>query len=96
MHPINEFPASRLPAVPLRRMANSNIKVRRNVAGVYYVDESCIDCDMCRSIAPQFFTRDDSSGFSYVHQQPSTPNESSIAEDARLGCPTESIGNDGV
>jgi ferredoxin len=77
-------------------MANPNNKVIRNVGGQYYVDESCVDCDMCRSNAPQYFTRDDRSGFSYVYRQPSTPDEVAETEDARLACPTESIGNDGA
>ena len=77
-------------------MAAIDIKVSSNTAGTYYVDESCIDCDMCRSTAPHLFTREDSTGFSYVHRQPVTTAEIAMAEDARLNCPTDSIGNDGV
>ena len=77
-------------------MANPNKKVIPSIGGQYYVDESCVDCDMCRSNAPQYFARDDRSGFSYVYRQPSTPDEVAEIEDARLACPTESIGNDGV
>jgi ferredoxin len=76
-------------------MANPIEKVSVNVSGAYYVDASCIDCDMCRSNAPQFFARDETSGSSYVYQQPRTPEEFAKAEEARLGCPTDSIGNDG-
>ena len=34
----------------------ANVKLRRaeNVAGPFYVDSSCIDCDACRSMAPAF------------------------------------------
>ena len=77
-------------------MANKNDRLPENVAGAYYVDSSCIDCDMCRGNAPQFFRRDDEIGSSIAYRQPNTPEEFKQAEDARQGCPTESIGNDGA
>jgi ferredoxin len=77
-------------------MANQNDKFPENIAGQYYVDSSCIDCDMCRSTAPDLFRRDDEIGYSIVYRQPITDEEFRQAEDARLGCPTESIGNDGL
>ncbi len=76
-------------------MANKNDRLPDNVAGAYYVDSTCIDCDLCRTTAPQFFRRNDEIGFSTVYRQPSTPEEIANAEEARLGCPTESIGKDG-
>jgi len=76
-------------------MANRNEKLAENVAGNYYVDSSCIDCDLCRSTASEFFRRHDENGFSVVFRQPVTPEEFKLAEEARLNCPTESIGNDG-
>jgi ferredoxin len=77
-------------------MATTLERLPRNVVGRYYVDASCIDCDLCRATAPEFFTRDDESGFSVVHRQPQTPEELELAEEAREGCPSESIGNDGA
>jgi ferredoxin len=50
---------------------------------------------MCRTTAPEFFRRDDETGFSYVYRQPVTPEEVAQAEEAR-NCPTDSIGNDGL
>jgi len=50
---------------------------------------------MCRTTAPDFFRRNDDIGFSIAYRQPTTPAESKQAEEARIGCPTESIGNDG-
>jgi len=79
-----------------KSMANRNDRLRENVAGVYYVDSSCIDCDMCRSTAPGFFHRNDEIGYSVVYRQPITPEEFKQAEEAKQGCPTESIGNDGA
>jgi len=76
-------------------MANLNDRLPQNVPGRYYVDSSCIDCDLCRSTAPDFFKRDDEIGSSIVYRQPVTQEEVDLAEDARTGCPTESIGNDG-
>jgi len=76
-------------------MANRNQRQPENVPGAYYVDDTCIDCDICRSGAPKFFRRQDEGGYSYVHRQPVTPEEVAEAESARLGCPTDTIGNDG-
>jgi ferredoxin len=81
---------------PNKAMPDPNNKTPRNSDGPYYVDDTCIDCDMCRSVAPRIFFRDDETGYSYVQRQPVTPAEIAEAEEARLACPTESIGNDGV
>jgi ferredoxin len=80
----------------LADMAELNERLPKNVAGGYYVDSSCIDCDLCRNTAPAFFTRDDDAGFSFVHRQPATAEERALAEEAKNDCPTESIGNNGV
>lgn len=77
-------------------MADKNLKSPENVPGKYYVDSTCIDCDMCRNIAPATFTRHDEGGYSYVFKQPETPEEIAQAEEARISCPTETIGNDGA
>jgi ferredoxin len=76
-------------------MADYKHRLPENVPGRYYNDDTCIDCDLCRSTAPQFFTRDEAGGYTYVYRQPITPEEIALAEEARLGCPTETIGNDG-
>jgi len=76
-------------------MPNLNERLPQNVAGRYYIDSSCVDCDLCRNSAPDFFRRDDDIGMSIVFRQPVTPGEIATAEEARQGCPTESIGNDG-
>jgi ferredoxin len=76
-------------------MAEKTNRLPQNVPGDYYVDDSCIDCDLCRTTAPDFFRRNDEIGFSVVYRQPVTPEGRSVAEEARRGCPTESIGNDG-
>ena len=76
-------------------MADKNNKVPENVPGKFYLDNSCVDCDLCRQIAPDIFARYDEGGYSYVQRQPTTPAEIALAEEAQTSCPTESIGNDG-
>lgn len=67
-----------------------------NIAGRLYVDASCIDCDLCRCTAPDFFRRDDETGQSIVYRQPETAAEIALAHEALHECPTESIGDDGA
>jgi ferredoxin len=77
-------------------MANLQDKPPENVPGRYYVDNTCIDCDMCREIAPQIFKRQDDGAYSYVYRQPVTEEEIALAGEALVHCPTETIGNDGI
>lgn len=76
-------------------MADRNDKVKGSVAGKYYVDNSCIDCDLCRVIAPDFFDRSDEEGLSFVFKQPQTEAERQMCDEAKDSCPVDSIGNDG-
>ena len=76
-------------------MADPNDRVEENVAGAYYVDTTCIDCDVCRDTAPDNFTRADDKGYSYVCKQPATEEEQHLCEEALASCPVEAIGNDG-
>lgn len=76
-------------------MANRNDKNPGNVPGAFYVDNTCIDCDMCREIAPSTFRRDDDLGMSVVFRQPSTGEELARAREALESCPTSTIGDDG-
>jgi ferredoxin len=63
----------------------------------FYVDEQCIDCDLCRETAPDFFTRNEDGGYSFVHKQPESTDDEGIAlcMEALEGCPVEAIGEDG-
>ena len=76
-------------------MADKKLKVTENVAGKFYLDNTCVDCDLCRGILPSVFRRNDDGGYTYVWRQPATPEEIQLAEEAKDSCPTESIGNDG-
>lgn len=73
-------------------MADRNMQNPENIAGRFFVDDSCIDCDQCRSNAADFFAREDSRGYSYVYRQPETEEEIAVAREAMEGCPSESIG----
>ena len=76
-------------------MAEIQDKLPENVAGRFYVDRNCIDCDVCRDTSPRNFTREDENGYSYVYRQPATPEELELCEEAMDACPVEAIGNDG-
>jgi ferredoxin len=76
-------------------MADKLLKTPENVPGRYFVDSTCIDCGLCPDTAPQFFKRFDEGGYTIVHRQPQTAEDIVLAEVAREGCPTESIGCDG-
>ncbi|GAC1469956.1 MAG: ferredoxin [Isosphaeraceae bacterium] len=76
-------------------MADKTKKVRENVAGRWYVDDTCIDCDLCRETAPRSFTRNDPRGYSYVQQQPQGTSEEAACLAALEECPVEAIGDDG-
>jgi len=76
-------------------MANLPDRVPQNVAGKYYVDSSCIDCDQCRVVAPDFFGRTED-GMSFLSKQPMTPEEIASVEEAMDACATTSIGSDGA
>jgi ferredoxin len=66
-----------------------------NISGNYYVDNQCIDCDLCRETAPANFRRNDDGGYSFVYKQPENPDEETQCKEAMEGCPVEAIGNNG-
>lgn len=76
-------------------MAKVYNKVSANVKGPYYVDTNCIDCDLCRQIAPNNFDRDNSAGVSYVYAQPKNSAEKKQCKEAMDSCPVDAIGNGG-
>ncbi len=76
-------------------MATLTDRLPGNAVGRYYVDSSCIDCDQCRAMAPEFFTRDAETGTSLIVRQPQTPEEIAGIEEVLTACAVSSIGNDG-
>ena len=75
-------------------MAEKENKYDDNVEGKYYVDEECIDCNLCRETAPSNFTNHDD-GYSYVQKQPENEEEETQCSEALQECPVEAIGDDG-
>lgn len=76
-------------------MADFEKRYKDNAPGKYYVDEQCIDCDLCRTTAENNFARNDENGYSYVKKQPETEQEMSQCKEAMEGCPVEAIGDNG-
>jgi glyoxylase-like metal-dependent hydrolase (beta-lactamase superfamily II)/ferredoxin len=71
-------------------VASQKLRRPENAPGDFYVDETCIDCDLCRQIAPASFAR--AGEQSAVFRQPATPKEEYAALEAVVTCPTASIG----
>src|SRR5262245_11182563 len=74
-------------------MARAGAKVPENVAGEFFVDDSCIDCDLCRRIAPRTFT--DVGATSAVTCQPANDEDTERALMALVTCPVSAIGTQG-
>jgi len=76
-------------------MSDLTKRVSENAAGAYYVDSTCIDCDVCRDAAPANFIRSFKHAYSYVGKQPQNGAERAACEGALSACPVEAIGSDG-
>ena len=74
-------------------MADASRRRSENTAGTFYVDGTCIDCDTCRWMAPEVYTRVGSQ--SAVTAQPADEAGTQRAFQALLACPTGSIGTEG-
>lgn len=71
-------------------MAHPRRRLPTNIPGDFYVDDTCIDCDTCRWLAPGTFGR--AAGQSAVTAQPREPEARRQALLAAVACPTASIG----
>ena len=72
-------------------MARLSARLPENAPGDLYVDDTCIDCDTCRQIAPAVFAQS-ARQLSYVQAQPADEAERRRALMALVACPTSSIG----
>jgi len=73
-------------------MARAAARLPENVPGDLFVDSTCIDCDLCRQLAPETFAQSARS-LSFVARQPATPEQQQQrAMIALVTCPTASIG----
>ncbi|XP_042429083.1 uncharacterized protein LOC122016020 isoform X1 [Zingiber officinale] len=84
------------PVCRRRRFSSSVVSVggdrqrrSQNVEGDFFVDQLCIDCDTCRWMAPEMFTR--VGAMSAVTKQPISEEEKVMALQALICCPTNSI-----
>ena len=73
-------------------MANSSKRLDSNIAGNFYVDGTCINCDTCRQLAPKTF--EEIGEFSAVFCQPESDEHIHRAYQALLACPVGSIGTE--
>jgi glyoxylase-like metal-dependent hydrolase (beta-lactamase superfamily II)/ferredoxin len=61
-----------------------------NICGDFYVDSTCIDCDLCRAIAPAVFAQ--AGEQSAVRSQPVTETDVAASLRALVACPVGAIG----
>ena len=73
-------------------MADEQKRLDSNVAGNFFVDATCINCDTCRQLAPTSF--EEVGNFSAVTDQPTDEGSIHQAYQALLACPVGSIGTE--
>ena len=73
-------------------MADEKKRLDSNVAGSFFVDATCINCDTCRQLAPASF--EEVGTFSAVTKQPTDDGHIQQAYQALLACPVGSIGTE--
>jgi glyoxylase-like metal-dependent hydrolase (beta-lactamase superfamily II)/ferredoxin len=73
-------------------MADEKKRLDSNVAGNFFVDATCINCDTCRQLAPTSF--EEVGKFSAVTTQPIDDDPTHQAYQALLACPVGSIGTE--
>jgi glyoxylase-like metal-dependent hydrolase (beta-lactamase superfamily II)/ferredoxin len=71
-------------------MADEQKRLDSNVAGNFFVDATCINCDTCRQLAPASF--EEVGSFSAVTKQPTDHGPVQQAYQALLACPVGAIG----
>ena len=73
-------------------MADEQKRLDSNVAGNFFVDATCINCDTCRQLAPASF--EEVGSFSAVTRQPIDHGPVQQAYQALLACPVGAIGTE--
>ena len=79
--------------ITMKGMARFAARLDENAPGSFFVDDTCIDCDACRQIAPTTFVRSRGRGQSIVAAQPEGVDGEKRALMALIACPTASIGS---
>ena len=71
-------------------------RYHKNIPGAFYVDNTCIRCDVCVQVAEKHFKLDsDNEEHAFVYAQPKTEEEKMACQEAIENCPIEAIGDDG-
>ena len=73
-------------------MADRKKRLDSNIAGNFFVDSTCINCDTCRQLAPKSF--EEVGEYSAVLHQPEGGEQVHQAYQALLACPVGSIGTE--
>ena len=76
-------------------MADKNDRHSDNVSGKFYVDSSCIGCNVCLEEAPGNLDFDEYTDKAYVFKQPKNEDELKACKSAMAACPVGSIGDNG-
>jgi len=71
-------------------MADPKRRLDANAPGSWFVDDSCIDCDACRQLAPGVFV--EGNGCAVVSQQPESGDVDAFR--ALVACPVGAIGRE--
>lgn len=71
-------------------MATRSHSHPKNAPGPWFVDTTCIDCDVCREHVPEVFGRADEG--TYIIRPPATPDETRRSWLALQACPVSCIG----
>lgn len=85
---VEELPVGGAKPLPPKSPDGSAI-YPENVAGMFYVDDKCIECDACVGAAPDSFVIEN--GHAYVFAQPLNDKEIDDCKEAMAGCPVNAI-----
>ncbi|MEN8655032.1 ferredoxin [Streptomyces sp. 21So2-11] len=72
-------------------MTEAPLPGRLPLEGRFHIDDTCIDCQLCRDLAPDNFESDPDNETHYVHKQPEDEGELDCVLDAYESCPSNSI-----
>lgn len=77
-------------------MANIAERWEDNITGKYYVDKSCIFCNLCIELAPNNLINSPQNDHVIIYKQPDSDEEISQCKEAIEQCPVEAIGDDNL
>jgi ferredoxin len=76
-------------------MALLECKLKENVKGPFYIDDTCSACGVCVDFAPSNIELDEDNGFAFIQRQPADEGEKKECYEAMDECPCEAIGDNG-